>query len=788
MNGKRGRESFSPKLRFGREGFRRGKDSRPLFLAVVIVWLVSPAVVRADGVPNELERGLVLWLRADRGVEVSDGRVVRWQDQSGAGHSAVVPDGFVGPTLDDTQSALTFSAEAIRGSDQSPRPVGSALRISAQVLPREARELTVLAVGHANRPSSIGLFSIRNAARPLIQLDVDEHANARFIVRDGQSRTLSATTPCVLNARTIFGGILRAAETTPKMGQAPAIHAPEPVPFSVQVLFGAERKTGGSGPLASPLIDQGVWIGALSVPGMKAYAWEGSIAEILVYDRALNEKELERAVGYLTVKHQLRPPVPPFFADSWNVLTAERADEPVAEELQADVCIVGGGSGGVGAAIAAAREGARVVLVERQRRLGGTGVNAMVSSWEPGPGCSIAEELFQRMRAIGGAGVARSQPVQTKAPMGLLLVSDDEEYASTLVRALPGDPTRRRVPFCVPYKPEAFDAVVRQMLNETGNATVLDETTFFRAEPNAAKTRVESILAEDRDGRIVRIRARVLIDATGDVWLARALGCETMLGIDPKSRFDEPSAPENGVLQLNAITRCYRIEPSDAPRREPAPGADIAFPRAAFVTGWKDGTRTVNMMPTLPGRALIDLGYDECMKRSEQIVRAHWHWLQQIPGFQEYDLSEIAPMLGIRESYRVVTQYVLTEHDLRAGLPRQQHADIIAVADHPCDIHGAGGHIVEVPTAYGVPYRCLIPAGPWENLLVACRGAGFSRIAASSVRLQRTMIQLGHAAGVAAAMAAKEDLPVDRIDVPRLVERLDAKSRYPIDESFVKPE
>jgi hypothetical protein len=624
MNGKRGWESFSPKLRFGREGFRCGKDSRPLFLAVVIVWLVSTAVVRADGVPNELNRGLVLWLCADRGVQVSDGRVIRWQDQSGAGHSAVVPEGFVGPTLDEAQSALAFSAEAMGGSDQSPRPAGSALRISAQVLPREARELTVLAVGHANRPSSIGLFSIRNAARPLIQLDVDEHANARFIVRDGQSRTLSATTPSVLDARTIFGGIMsqKDAETS-----------------TVQVLFGAERKTGNAGPLASPLIDQGVWIGALSVPGMKAYAWEGSIAEILVYDRTLNEEELERAVGYLTAKYQLRPPVPPFFADSWNVLTRERADEPVAEELQADVCVVGGGSGGVGAAIAAAREGARVVLVERQKRLGGTGVNAMVSSWEPGPGCSIAEELFQRMKAIGGAGVARSQPVQTTAPMGLLLVSDGEEYASTLVRALPGDPTRRRVPFCVPYKPEAFDAVVRQMLDKTGNATVLDETTFFRAEPNAAKTRVESILAEDRDGRIVRIRARVFIDATGDVWLARALGCETMLGIDPKSRFDEPSAPEKGVLQLNAITRCYRIEPSDAPRPEPAPAADIAFPRAAFVTGWKDGTRTVNMMPTLPGRALIDLGYDECMKRSEQIVLAHWHWLQQIPGFQEYELS-----------------------------------------------------------------------------------------------------------------------------------------------------
>ncbi|MCL4207075.1 MAG: FAD-dependent oxidoreductase [Pirellulaceae bacterium] len=751
------------------------------------------AAARDDGLPRELKQGLVLWLRADRGVEVSGGRVVSWHDQSGEGHSAFVPDGFIGPTLDEAPPALVFSAEMSNESEQTPRAAGLALRIPSQVLPRDARELTVLAVGRANRPSSIGLFSIRNAARPLVQLDVDEHANARFIVRDGQSRTLSATTPCVLDARTIFGGVLRApAANAPveisETGQALGVHAPDSIPCSVQVLFGAERESGTAGLLALPWVDRGAWIGALSIPGLKAYSWQGSISEILVYDRALNEEQLEQAVGYLTKKHQLRPPVPTFLADSWNVLNKEQSDEPVAEELQADVCIVGGGSAGVGAAIAAAREGARVVLVERQKRLGGTGVNAFVSSWEPGPGCSIAEELFQRMKAIGGAGVARSQPVQTKSPMGLLLVSDEEEYASSLVRALPGDPTRRRVPFCVPYKPEAFDAIARQMLDETGNATVLDGTTFFRAEPNVAKTRVESVLAEDRDGRIARIRAKVFVDSTGDVWLARALGCEVMLGIDPKSRFDEPSAPEKGLLQLNAITRCYRIELSDAPRREIAPEAAVAFPRAAFVTGWKDGTRTVNMMPTLPGRALIDLGYDECMRRSEQIVRAHWNWLQQIPGFERYELAEIAPMLGIRESYRVVARYVLNEHDLRAGLPGQRHEDIIAVADHPCDIHGAGGHIVEVPTAYGVPYRCLIPVGPWENLLIACRGAGFSRIAASSVRLQRTMIQLGHAAGVAAAMAAKEDSPVNRIDVPRLVERLDAKSRYPIDESFVKPQ
>jgi hypothetical protein len=136
-------------------------------------------------------------------------------------------------------------------------------------------------------------------------------------------------------------------------------------------------------------------------------------------------------------------------------------------------------------------------------------------------------------------------------------------------------------------------------------------------------------------------------------------------------------------------------------------------------------------------------------------------------------------MLGIRESYRLKARYVLTQHDLAAGLDDQTHADIIAVADHPCDIHGAGGHLKTIHQAYGIPYRCLIPAGACENLLVACRGSGFSKIAASSCRLQRTMIQLGHAAGAAAAMTVAADVAVDQIDIAELVRQLDARSRYP---------
>ena len=136
-------------------------------------------------------------------------------------------------------------------------------------------------------------------------------------------------------------------------------------------------------------------------------------------------------------------------------------------------------------------------------------------------------------------------------------------------------------------------------------------------------------------------------------------------------------------------------------------------------------------------------------------------------------------MLGIREGYRIVGEYVLTGKDLQQGILEQEHPDMIALASHAVDVHGANRrkvkHLKVKP--YGIPYRCLIPKG-WDNLLVACRGASFDRVAASSVRLSRTMLWLGHAAGVGAALAAKEDMAVGEVDAAKIRQRtgMDAES------------
>ena len=445
------------------------------------------------------------------------------------------------------------------------------------------------------------------------------------------------------------------------------------------------------------------------------------------------------------------------------------AAEPA--RMTCDVCVVGGGSGGFGAALAAARAGAKVILVEKQPRLGGTSTSAFVANWEPGPGCSFARELYGRLKAIPGAvAVApRMHGYKTGEPYGLAYGRPGTTftYDDTLRRA--GAP---RGTWCsVVMKPEALAAAMGAMLKAAG-VRILLETTFVKA--RAADGVVREIDAVGPDGRRMVIRARVFVDSTGGAHLCRAVGCETMLGAEPRSRFNEPAAPVKASRFLNAISLCYRIRRADKPKRQAPPaGAVGRFGRTAFVSGADETELIVNPLPLVPGRVLIDSGYDRTMALARKRALAHWHWLQRYPHFKGYELKDVAPMLGIRESYRVVSEYVLTERDVRAGLGRQTHEDIVALADHALDIHGGGPGIKELPGPYGIPYRCLIPKG-WKNLLVACRGGGFSHVAASSCRLSRTIMALGHAAGLAAAEAARAGKPVRDVNVRRLVKAMGA--------------
>lgn len=121
-------------------------------------------------------------------------------------------------------------------------------------------------------------------------------------------------------------------------------------------------------------------------------------------------------------------------------------------------------------------------------------------------------------------------------------------------------------------------------------------------------------------------------------------------------------------------------------------------------------------------------------------------------GFDSYRTRKIFSITGVREGLRLRARRVLTENGVRAGWRAPGDRGIV-LADHALDVHGENHRCHELQQLYGAPFDCLLPR-EFSNLAVACRGAGFSQIAASSCRLSRTMMQLGHAAGVAVVEVA----------------------------------
>ncbi len=445
----------------------------------------------------------------------------------------------------------------------------------------------------------------------------------------------------------------------------------------------------------------------------------------------------------------------------------------IMENHHYELVVVGGGSGGFAAALAAGRAGVRTLVIERGSMLGGTATQGGVNCWEMGVGgTGIPFEVYRRLKqehpeAVGIYSYGRHFSWQDRHywpdyamvnfPGGELLIDPERRYLDTL-RRHPGPGQVRNEAFCrkhwhgVPFLPQPMANVQRRMLEETGCVTVRLDAAFVAVETSPGSVR--SISLDDGTS----VEADYWIDGTGGIF-CHACGCDTWRGVDPRARFNEPGAPEHASDAVNAVTLMYRVAPAPVDLIEPLPH-DIpercwwanGFPPMSCVQ-YPDLSRNCNMLPTMEGRERIRLGYlhayDECQRR----VKAHWHFIQaNWSEFRRFRLSWIAPMLGIRESRRVVCEYMLTENDILRGLSGQDDPDLIAIADHALDRHGEGGGCPELDEPYGVPYRCLVPRG-WNNLLVASRGAGFSSIAASSCRLSRTMMQLGQAAGNAVAIA-----------------------------------
>lgn len=440
-----------------------------------------------------------------------------------------------------------------------------------------------------------------------------------------------------------------------------------------------------------------------------------------------------------------------------------------SESLRTDVCIIGGGSGGTGAAVACARAGAKVVLVEVESILGGTSTNAWVNNWEPVAGANgLPRTIYEAMK---------------QDPLGVTY-ADYSRGAHRVV--FKGGKWQRGEHHGLPWEPRAFNYYVREMLEATGNCSVLLNTAFCRAQRR--NNVIESVDAFF-SGRRLNIKAAIFIDSTADGDLCVEAGCDYHMGEDPKTLYNEPAAPDKAEMVLNGLTLCYRIRNTGVKQKPwlPKEIPEGICRKPAYIVELPNGDHLVNAVGMIDGNAVICEDYSELMHEGYRRVLEHFYWLQRLPpggqwnrlagaqGYATWVIAGIAPRIGVRETRRVLGDYVLTEHDVKTGRPGQKHPDIIAISDHAIDVHGGKGRLYEVPNGpYGIPYRCLLPRGV-ENLFIASRAASFSHIAAASCRLSRTVMTLGQAAGNAAALCARRHCATREVDMRDLQVRLAAQ-------------
>ena len=424
-----------------------------------------------------------------------------------------------------------------------------------------------------------------------------------------------------------------------------------------------------------------------------------------------------------------------------------------------DVVVCGGGPAGVGAALAAARSGASTFVLEDYGCLGGCATSGMLNRLGP--------YHDQEKMIVGGI------------PFEVLerLVNLD---AALMPRPAPwGGVDGPNADYWAPFDPETLKFLLDTMAEEAG-AKVLFDTRVVGAIVDAG--RIQGVFIESKSGREA-ILAGVVIDATGDGDVAASAGVPY-----------EKGRPEDGLTQpIGLFSKVHNLDRDRAlrfleqhrekmlheaqlqgeaiPRRVGA-GTDnlLRQDETYYNADHVHGVDATNVQE-------ISRAWVECRK---QIWEAYRFAKRNIPGFESAYVGATGAMLGVRETRRVLGEYVLTGDDVLAS---RKFPD--AIARYACyiDVHAVGRPGQEstynrkapkAGTSYDIPYRCLIPRDV-ENLLVVGRCFSSTHEALASARMMPCCMAMGQAAGTAAAISTNQGTPPRGVDVAVLRESLIAQ-------------
>lgn len=435
-----------------------------------------------------------------------------------------------------------------------------------------------------------------------------------------------------------------------------------------------------------------------------------------------------------------------------------------------DVIVAGGGTAGIIAAIAAARNGARTLVLERGGFLGGHIASQLLehsAGWFDAQGrrlvAGIPQELVDRLVSAGAS------PGH---------VRDDTGY--TLSR--------------VPVNHEMFKSVATRMVAEAGVDLLLFSPVVDVIVQGGA---LRAVIVENKSGRTA-YACKVGIDCTGDADLAERAGSEFLSepgastqpvsllfklgGIDHQAMLDHVEKhPED--FKMGVPVRALRGEDhvnlwgfGRELKRALADGVVSLERNELHYSGWvRSGEGVVNVT-----RFAADATRAEEIARAEVVLRKQVlefteMFRRYVSGAQNCFLAASASCVGVRESRRIRGQVVLADDDVRRG---RRFDDAVLRGGFPIDSHDPKGASLDsaehVEAGYDIPLRALLPVNV-DGLVVAGRCISAERKALASARISGTCMAMGEAAGTAAAVAVASGRSVGQIDASAVRERLRAE-------------
>jgi FAD dependent oxidoreductase len=440
-------------------------------------------------------------------------------------------------------------------------------------------------------------------------------------------------------------------------------------------------------------------------------------------------------------------------------MTARSVTEPVRQVPvfgDYEVVVAGGGPAGIAAALASGRAGRSTILVERYGFLGGAGTAAGLSTF-----CGLHSRVY-------------GDDVRTTRGM----VDDLLDRMDAMDGLNEPHPSVQNRIMAQAYDISAYKIAAEELLLDAG-VTILYHS-FAVAVLMGSDTEISALMVETKEGRHA-ITGRLFVDATGDGDLAAWAGAPYEVG-DGKGNMLYPTTMYRiAGVDPAAAGDAWELIPRLMEEEEARTGRP--FPRKKPIvrpqrnpTEWR---ANLTQIRTPDGTAVSGIDARQLSYGETEGRRQCWEtfsFIKQVtPGFEDAYIVEIAPQIGIRETRRVIGEYVLTEEDI---LGCRDFDDPIGVNGWPVEAHVAGDVRFAFPPegsrGYNqIPYRIVLPQKV-DNLFVAGRCASMSHEGQSSARVSGPCFSMGQAAGTAADMALAAGVPPRAVDTGDLARRLAA--------------